>query len=119
MNSPVIQSSALRNLLVWGAAFVSLMVALIISDVSVIDAFLILSVTSVQTLGGVLIYRWCTRAEISPTPEFIGMGFAIGSFLAMIGDQFALRTPLQDIGWLLPVLLGILAYLSAPNHNHL
>ena len=114
MNSPVIQSSALRNLLVWGAAFVSLMVALIISDVSVIDAFLILSVTSVQTLGGVLIYRWCTRAEISPTPEFIGMGFAIGSFLAMIGDQFALRTPLQDIGWLLPVLLGILAYLSAP-----
>jgi hypothetical protein len=114
MIRPVSQSSLLRNSLVWGAAFFSLLVALIISDVSVIDAFLILSVISAQTLGGIFIYRWCTRAEISPTPEFIGMGFAIGSFLAMIGDQFALRTPLQDVGWLLPVLLGILAYLSAP-----
>jgi hypothetical protein len=114
MISPVSQSPVLRNSLVWGAAFFSLLVALIISDVSVIDAFLILSVISVQTLGGILIYRWCSRAEISPSPEYIGMGFAIGSFLAMIGDQFALGTPLQDIGWLLPVLLGVLAYLSAP-----
>jgi hypothetical protein len=108
------QSFALRNLFFWGAAFFSLLVALIISDVSVIDAFLTLCVVSVQTFGGILIFRWCVRAEMSPSPEFIGMGFAIGSFLAMIGDQFTIKTPIRDIGWLLPVFLGILAQLSGP-----
>ncbi len=106
----VSNSISLPNSAVWLVSFFSLLTTLVISDVEVSEAFSILCIISVQTYGGILIYRFFTRADVLPIPEILGMGFAIGSFAAMVGDQIVLRTMLKDFGWLLPVALGMLAY---------
>ena len=108
---------SLPNSVVWLASFFSLLTALVISDIAVSEAFFILCVISVQTVGGILIYRWFTRSAVLSFAETLGMGFAIGSFASMIGDQFLLRTPLKDIGWLLPVVIGVFAYFFTPKHQ--
>ena len=115
MSGRVGQASVLQNFVVWSTAFISLLVALVISDIEISESFRILCVISLQTFGGMLIYRWFTQAEFAPTPEMIGMGFAVGSFTAMIGDQIALETMFKNIGWLLPLIVGILVHFLTPS----
>ncbi|NDE70758.1 MAG: hypothetical protein EB050_06415, partial [Actinobacteria bacterium] len=71
MSGRVGQASVLQNFVVWSTAFISLLVALVISDIEISESFRILCVISLQTFGGMLIYRWFTQAEFAPTPEMI------------------------------------------------
>ena len=93
----------------------SLLVSLLLCDVGELDSFLILIVVVVQTFSGMLIYRRASKTSITLSAEFIGMGFAIGSFLAMAGDQLFINTRLMSVGWLLPMFVGILCLCDFKN----
>ena len=82
-------------------------VALLFCDVDALEGVLIVAVLFVQTISGMLIYHRVSMNRLSFSAEFLGMGFAIGSFLSMVGDQLLLHSRFSAVGWLLPLGLGL------------
>ena len=92
------------------SAAVSLLVfyvALLLCDVDALEGGLFVVVLYVQTFSGMLIYQRVSRTRLSLSAEFLGMGFAIGSFLSMVGDQLSLNSRFSAVGWLFPLGLGL------------
>ena len=87
-------------------------VALLFCDVDALEGVLIVAVLFVQTISGMLIYQRVSMNRLSFSAEFLGMGFAIGSFLSMVGDQLLLHSRFSAVGWLLPLGLGLFLTLN-------
>jgi len=86
---------------------------LIGTGVSVPAALALTAALVAQTLSGALAWRWVTRRRARPTEwtETLGMGFALGSALSMIGGV-ALR-PWTVWGWALPCLVIAVGWIVA------
>jgi hypothetical protein len=58
-----------------------------------------------QTASGALIWIFLQTRQNIHTSELIGMGFSIGSLLAMCSSQILRETFFVNIGWLVPAIL--------------
>lgn len=94
------------------AAGLSLLVSLIVSQVSVGTALLILVIVGLQTFSGAVAVFWFTNRQSMPLARFLGLGFAIGSTLSVTCDQMLRTTSIRGIGWTLPSLIAVI-YLVA------
>lgn len=84
------------------------LIALLLCDVDVLEGSLMVLILSFQTFSGMLIYYRLTNSRISLSAEPLAMGFAIGAFLSMAGDQALMHSRFSKVGWLLPVVIGVL-----------
>lgn len=62
----------------------------------------------VQTITGAYVYARVPRTESPTIPEFLGMGFAIGSALSTLCDIFLKSTPIKSVAWLIPTIVIVL-----------
>jgi len=51
--------------------------------------------------------------------EFVGLGFAIGSFLAMCIDQLLIQTPLVSVSWMFIPIAAIIGLLTKYRHKYI
>ncbi len=102
---PIVKLSS--NLLSTILSLLALFIALLLCSVEVFDGGLIVLVLLIQTFSGMLIYQRVSLIRLSLSAEFLAMGFAIGSFLSMAGDQLLMGSKFSEIGWLLPLGLGL------------
>lgn len=68
-------------------------------------------VVGIQVASGSLIWLAMRGSRSTSLIETIGVGVALGTVLSLIGSQLAIRVGLSGVGWTLPLLLALLAFL--------
>ena len=87
-------------------------VTLVLTGVGGWQAGRIVVVVVLQTLTGVLVWRAVRGEAPAPWSELVGMGLALGTLTSLVSAQLLRPTPLAAIGWIVPLLLGLVAMAS-------
>ena len=87
------------------------LVFLLFSGVSTVSSLLFVSIVLVQLLVGLLVRRWIGAPDLGDFGN-LAVSFAIGAFFSVVSHLVFLTTPIDEIGWLVPlaaasVLFGI------------
>ena len=82
---------------------------LLLSGFPTVEALKVCVMIFVQIVSGALIWVQVMYPRQVDIVEGVGMGLALGSILAVIGHQLFLPTSLNDFGWLLPVVVAVIA----------
>lgn len=75
---------------------------LYVRGVSATHSIALSTVISIQIFTGACCWHLLNRGSTVSTPEYLGMGTAIGSALATASDQILLHTQLSQIAWIIP-----------------
>jgi len=84
---------------------VGLIVILSLAEVPIPVAIKAIVVIMTQIVTGAYIYAHIPRTESPTIPEYLGMGFAIGSAISTLCDIFLKSTPFRSVAWLLPTFV--------------
>ena len=95
------------------SAFLVVYIVQLISGVSISLAFFSLLYLGTQVVTGSLIGRYLFNRRLN-FPESVGLGFAIGSLVALCVDQLLVETFLSPFSWLI-VPFGALVILVVPS----
>ena len=68
-------------------------------------------VVGIQIASGALIWLAVRGSRSTSLIEAISVGVALGTVLSLIGSQLSIRVGLSGVGWTLPLLLALLAFL--------
>ena len=82
---------------------------LLLSGFPTVEALKVCAMIFVQIVSGALIWVQVMYPRQVDIVEGVGMGLALGSILSVIGHQLFLPTSLNDFGWLLPVVVAVIA----------
>jgi hypothetical protein len=66
------------------------------------------TVTAIQIVSGAFIYSLIPRSRPPTIPEYLGMGFAIGSALSTLSDIFLKSTRISSFAWLVPTFVVVI-----------
>ena len=77
------------------------------------EAYLTAQVIVGASIAGLVLQR---RLNFS---EFIGLGFALGSFVAMCIDQLLIQTPLASVSWVFIPTAAIIGLLTKYKYKHM
>ncbi|MEI8080946.1 MAG: hypothetical protein WCI74_03780, partial [Actinomycetes bacterium] len=83
-----------------------------------VDSLRISVVIALETLAGGLLWLALRRHSASTWPEVLGMGFALGSFLALLSSQMLRPTALSEVAWAVPAVVVMLVLLVARLRGH-
>ena len=84
---------------------VSSIAILSLAEVPIEVAIKAVAVVAIQIVSGVFIYSLIPRTKSSTIPEYLGMGFTIGSALSILCDILLKSTPIRSVAWLTPTLV--------------
>ena len=70
-----------------------------------------------QILVGASIAKLVLQRKLSFS-EFIGLGFALGSLVAMCVDQLLVETPLSSVSWTIVPIAAIAVLITGNKHKH-
>lgn len=97
--------SHLMKYLVTGCILASVLMTS--SGVSLENSLLLSLAIIAQWIPGALLWTWVKReSSVAPT-ELIGMGLAIGTFLALLSSQLFRTSPIGIRGWAIPFLISM------------
>ena len=103
--SPKINQVAWRQ----GTGFAICLIAIFaLAGVPIPVAIKAVLVIATQIVSGAYIYSRIPRSKSSSIPEYLGMGFTIGSALSTLCDIFLKSTPIESVAWLAPTFVIIL-----------
>ena len=71
-----------------------------------------------QILVGASIAKLVLQRKLSFS-EFIGLGFALGSLVAMCVDQLLIETPLASVSWTIVPIAAIAVIITGNKHKHI
>jgi len=104
--SPKINQAAWRQ----GISFaLCLVLILVLAGAPISVAIKAVAVIATQIISGAYIYSRIPRSRSTTIPEYLGMGFAIGSALSMLCDIFLKSTGIGSVAWLLPTFVIVFA----------
>jgi hypothetical protein len=103
--------AAIRTLIYLLLITLSLIVLITISGVSFINSTILCMALIIQWFPGAVVWTWINRNNTNSLAEFVGMGLAVGSLLALLSSQIFRTTSLQRFGWAIPcVVVGFVHF---------
>ena len=86
---------------------------LLLSGFPTVDGFKVCAMIFVQIVSGSIIWAHVMHPRQVDIVEGVGMGLALGSILTVIGHQLLLPTALNAFGWLLPVAVAAIVFITS------
>lgn len=83
----------------------------LVGSVPIDEALLTSLVVSSQTLGGTLLWAWVRRQSRISWIEATAVGLPLGAVISLLSYQALRPTPLSSVGWLVPTVGLVMAYM--------